>query len=79
MCRTRSEFEGERILSVVFYPDLGLCIELGDEKIDKEVYGYRATQDFIEAVAKEVGFHIENTILGPEGHPTLRKVQRRFQ
>lgn len=37
MCRIRSEeLKNERILSVVFNQDLGLCVELGDEKIDNE-------------------------------------------
>ena len=29
----------ERILSVVFYPDIGLSVELGDGEVDNEVYG----------------------------------------
>ena len=79
MCSARSEqFEKERILSVVFDQGLGLCVELGDEKLDEGVYGYGPTQDFIRAVAREISFQIRNT--GDiEEHPTLRKVQRRLR
>jgi len=79
MFRTRSrEFKGEGILRVVFDADLGLCVELGDEKFDDEVYGYGPTQDFIKAVAKEIRFQAGNT--GDLGeHPTLRRVHRRFR
>jgi hypothetical protein len=79
MCGTRSEeLEQEKILCVVFDPDLGLCVELGDKKIDKEVYGYAPTQDFIRALAKEIEFQIGNTgDVG--GDSTLGRVQKRFR
>jgi len=79
MCKTISEeFRKERILSVLFEPDLGLCVELGDEEIDNEVYGYGPTQDFIRAVAKEIRFQIRNTG-GLGEHSTLRRVHRKFR
>lgn len=79
MCETGSEeLEQEKILCVVFDPDLGLCVELGDKKIDKEVYGYGRTEDFIKALGKEIEFQIGNTgDIG--GGSTLRKVQERFR
>lgn len=79
MCKTRPEqFVKERIISLMFNPNLGLCVELGDEKIDNEVYGYGPTQDFNKAVGKEIRFQIGNT--GKlSGHPTLRSVHKRFQ
>ena len=79
MCRTRSEqFKEERILSVVFDPDLGLCGWLGDKRIDNEVYGFGPRQDFIRAVSKEMRFQIRN--MGGLGeHSTLRRVHRRFR
>jgi len=67
----------ERILSVVLDPG-GLGVELGDEEVDNEVYGYGPTQDFIRAVAKEIRFQIRNTG-GLGEHSTLRRVHRRFQ
>lgn len=81
MCRTRSEqFKEERILSVMFDRDLGLCIELGDEKIDDDgIYGYAPTQGFIKALKKEIEFHIENTLGILSEHPTRRRVYRRFR
>jgi len=79
MCRTRSkEFRTERILSVVLDPG-GLGVELGDEKVDGEVYGYGPTQDFIRAVAKEIRFQIRNTVGGLGEHSTLRRVHKRFR
>ena len=61
MCRTRSEqFKEERILSVMFDRDLGLCIELGDEKIDDDgIYGYAPTQGFIKALKKEIVLEVK--------------------
>ena len=76
MCKTRSEqSKKEGILSVVLYSDLGLCVELGDEKIDDDgIYGYAPTQGFIKALKKEIEFHVENTIGSLSEHPTLRRV-----
>jgi hypothetical protein len=68
--------EWQRILSVMFYRDLGLCVELGDENFDNEVYGYSPTQDFITAVEKEIKLQTENTL---DAHQkALRTVQERF-
>jgi len=80
MFRTNSkEFEEEKILSVVFDRDLGLCIELGDEKLDDDgIYGYAPTQVFVEMLKKEIEFHLGNTIGGLSEHPTLRRIHRRF-
>jgi len=81
MCGTRSErFKEERILSVVFDRDLGLCVEFGDEKIDEDgIYGYAPTQGFIKALKKEIESHVRNTIGGLSEHPTLRRAHRRFR
>lgn len=68
-----------RILSVVFDPDLGLCVELGDEEVDKEICGYGPKDEFLETVNKEIKFQIGNTIGGCKIHPTLKKVDRRLQ
>jgi len=46
----------KKILNLLFYPDLGLRVELGDEKIDKEVYGYGPTQDFVEVAENKLVF-----------------------
>ena len=79
MSRTKSkEFKEERILSVVFDKELGLCGWLGDKRIDGEVYGFGPRQDFIRALTKEMKFQIRN--MGGLGeHPTLRRVLKRFQ
>lgn len=71
-------FKGEGILRVVFDPDLGLCVELGDKKVDNEVYGFGPTQDFVRAMEKEISFQIRN-MGGLSEHPTLRKVHKRFR
>lgn len=79
MSKIRSKkFREERILSVVFDHELGLCGWLGDMRIDSEVYGFGPRQDFIWALAKEMKFQIRN--MGGLGeHPTLRRVLKRFQ
>jgi len=69
-----------RILSVVFYSDRGLCVELGAEKLDNDgIYGYSPTEDFVKALEKEIAFQIENAISGRRTHSTLRNVHKRFQ
>jgi hypothetical protein len=80
MSRKRSmQFEKEVIMKVVFDSDLGLTVELGDENIDNETYGYAPTQDFIGAVENEIRFQIENTIGGLSKNPTLRNAYGRFR
>lgn len=79
MCENRSRPLSEKVISIVFNSDLGLCVELGDREVDGEVYGYGPTQNFILAVIKEIWLHTRNTIGNLDTHPTLKRVHERLQ
>ena len=70
------QLKRKRILSLVCDFDLGLCLELGDENVDNEVYGFAPTHDFVKALEREIRFQTGN-VGKLDKHPTLRRVIER--